>query len=212
MRISQLKVEYSQRGTADIELPDALLSVRGRDGAVPGEMKNVIFLNQVHGSEIIHNPVIGASADGMILSRGTLSPGIRTADCLPVFISSYDYTAAFHAGWRGLASGISYRMIKEFPTEPDFIVLGNCICGDCYQVGPDVREKALRDLPEYPHPPGRLDLKRAALDQMAAAGLSEECTVFDIPECTVCRKDLFFSFRADGSDKRNLTWMKVKGV
>lgn len=103
MRISRMEVKYSQRGTADIELPDTLLCVRGRDGVVPGEMENVIFLNQVHGSVIIHNPESGVSADGMILSRGKLSPGIRAADCLPVFISSSFYTAAFHAGWRGLA-------------------------------------------------------------------------------------------------------------
>ena len=212
MRISRLEAAYSPGGVADIELPDALLSVRGRDGAIPGEMDNVIFLNQVHGSEIIHNPESGASADGMILSRGQSSPGIRTADCLPVFMSSSFHTAAFHAGWKGLASGISYRMIKEFPNEPDFIVLGNCICGDCYQVGPDVREKVLRGLPEHMHSPGRLDLKRAALDQMAAAGLSEECTIFDVQECTVCRKDLFFSFRAEGTHLRNFTWMKTKGL
>lgn len=212
MRVSRLEVDYSQRGSADIELPDTVLSIRGRSGAIPGEMKNVIFLNQVHGSEISHNPSNGLSADGMILSRGKLSPGIKTADCLPVFLSSSSYTAAFHAGWRGLASGISYRMIKEFPDEPDFIVLGNCICRDCYRVGPDVREKVLHDLPEHLHPPGRLDLKKAALDQMAAAGLSAECIIFDIPECTVCREDLFFSFRAEGTNMRNLTWMKVKGV
>ena len=126
-------------------------------------------------------------------------------------MSSSFYTAAFHAGWRGLAAGIAYRMIKELPNEPDFIVLGNCICRDCYQVGSDVREKVLHDLPEQFHPPGRLDLKKAALDQMAAAGLSEDCTIFDIPECTFCRKDLFFSFRAEGTDLRNITWMKVRG-
>lgn len=106
MRISRLEVVYSHEGTADIELPDALMSIRGRGGAVSGEMENVIFLNQVHSSVIIHNPASGASADGMILSAGKLSPGIRTADCLPVFMSSSEYTAAFHAGWRGLASGI----------------------------------------------------------------------------------------------------------
>ena len=35
MRISRLEVAFSQGGTADIELPDALSIIRGWDGVIP---------------------------------------------------------------------------------------------------------------------------------------------------------------------------------
>ncbi len=208
MKVNDLDMQFTAGGYADIALPGARLHIRGREGACPGELDDVVFLTQVHGAEVLCDPEGGEKADGMIITDGSHSAGIRTADCLPVFMKSRDCTAAFHAGWRGLANGIAARMIDEFPGKPDFAVFGNCICSDCYEVGEDVRKKLLGDSLSASHPPGRIDLKKLTLHQMISAGLPADCAVYSLPQCTCCRSDLFHSYRRNRTDDRNLQWIE----
>ncbi len=209
MKICDLDIKFPAGGTADIPLPGACLKIRGRGGCVPGEQDDVVFLTQVHGAGLVHDPSGGEEADGMIIRGSDRAAGIKTADCLPVFIKSHGYAAAFHAGWRGLSRGIAARMMEEFPEKPDFVVLGNCICSNCYHVGEDVREALLRTALSGSHPPGRIDLKKLVLDQMITAGLPDGSDVYNVPECTMCRPDLFFSYRYDVTDERNLQWIVI---
>jgi len=102
-------------------------------------------------------------------------------------------------------------VVRAFPGKPDFVLLGNCICGNCYVVGEDLREELLRGSSQDFHLPNRIDLKTLALDQMIAAGLDDGCTVFNLTECTMCRPDLFYSYRRDMTDERNLQWIKLTG-
>ena len=59
------------------------------------------------------------------------------------------------------------------------------------------------------HPPHGIDLKKAVLAQMAAAGLPDDVPVYTVPECTMCRGDLFHSHRRDGTAERNLQWLRM---
>jgi len=210
MKIHNLSVQFKEGGIADINLPGAYIGIRGKGGCYPDELDEVVFLTQVHGARILIDPEGSEEADGMILSDRGRAAGIRTADCLPVFIKSRGYTAAFHAGWKGLAEGIAGRMIDLFPEDPELVVLGNCICDQCYNVGEDVREQLLGTASSPLHPHGRIDLKKLAVDQMVSAGLGDECAVFSVPECTKCRQDIFYSYRYNGTGKRNLQWIQIK--
>lgn len=207
MRMTDLEPEYRAGGRAVVVLPGAVFHVRGTAGPSPGELDEVVFLNQVHGACILHDPAGTEEGDGMILTCQGGYPGIRTADCLPVFLWSRTFSAALHAGWRGIAEGIAGRMLRMLPASPDFIVLGNCICPDCYTVGEDVRIRVAGPAPAREHPRGRLDLKLAFRDQLKEAGLPPETVVFNMPECTCCREDMFHSYRRDGTEKRNLQWL-----
>lgn len=209
MNSEDLRLDYRAGGAADAALPPVSYHVRGLSGPVPGETEDVVFLEQVHGSSVVFDPAGGEEADGMIIPRVRgKSPGIVTADCLPVFLASSLFLAAFHAGWRGIAAGITERMMDEFPGHPEMVVLGNCICPECYRVGEDVRRKVI-GTSEEGHPPGRIDLKRAVLRRMLLSGLPESTMVLGIPECTMCRKDLFFSYRRDETTGRNLQWLSA---
>jgi polyphenol oxidase len=209
MKINNLDAGFCAGGSAEIPLPGAFMTVRGTCGTDHEELDGVLFLKQVHGACILNDPSGSEMADGMILSGSDKGAGIRTADCLPVFLKSSSHIAAFHAGWRGLSKGIAASMVAAFPGKPDFVLFGNCICGSCYTFGEDLRQELLSS-PDS-HLPGRIDLKRLALDQMIAAGLDEGCDVFNLTECTMCRADLFHSYRRDGTDKRNLQWIKLEG-
>ena len=73
----------------------------------------------------------------------------------------------------------------------------------CYEVGPEVvgafRAKfAGADSLFTPTAGGRalVDLQRANREQLTAAGVRAE-RVHTLPLCTICRPDLFFSYRRD---------------
>lgn len=210
MRMTDLEPEYSAAGRADVELPGAVFHVRGTAGPSRGELDNVVFLNQFHGTGILTDPAGTEEGDGMILTGRGRYPGIRTADCLPVFFWSRTFAAALHAGWRGIAEGIAGRMLRRLPAVPDFVLLGNCICAECYSVGEDVRIRVAGPVRASCHPPGRIDLKLAIHDQLEEAGLPPDTVVFSMPECTCCSGDMFHSYRRDGTGKRNLQWLAVE--
>ncbi len=210
MRMTDLEPEYSSGGRAVLELPGAEFHVTGIAGPSRGELDNVVFLNQVHGTSILQDPEGSEEGDGMILTRRGRYPGIRTADCLPVFFWSRTFAAALHAGWRGIEGGIAGRMLRRLPRTPDFILLGNCICRNCYTVGEDVRIRVAGASRAPGHPQGRIDLKLALLDQLEEAGLPPDTAVFNMPECTCCGAAMFHSYRRDGTEKRNLQWLAVE--
>lgn len=210
MRMTDLEPEYSAEGRAVVELPGAVLHVRGSAGPSREELENVVFLNQVHGTCILTDPAGTEEADGMIITGRVRHPGIRTADCLPAFFWSRTFAAALHAGWRGIAGGIACGMLKRLPAVPEFILLGNCICRDCYSVGEEVRVGVAGPDRASCHPPGRLDLKLAFRHQLEEYGLPPDIVVFNLPECTCCSGGMFHSHRRDGTEKRNLQWLTVE--
>jgi YfiH family protein len=137
--------------------------------------------------------------------------------------------AAVHAGWRGTAIRITEEAVRAletaFTAKPGDLVaaLGPSIGPCCYEVRDNVRE-AFRAAGHRAHsidrwftpqggatnaggasptadpPDGRflLDLWTANIDQLAAAGVPAE-RIHAARLCTVHRRDLFFSYRAEGS-------------
>jgi polyphenol oxidase len=164
----------------------------------------MVFLRQVHGARIVSDPLGGEEADGMILRRGEGVPALRLADCASLFIASRGFLGAVHAGWRGFASGAVEALVRAFPEEPELAVSGPCICASCYTVGEDVRRLVI-DRSGGVHPEGRLDLRAALVSQARAAGLG--CDVLSSEYCTMCRPDLYHSFRRDATGLRNIAWL-----
>lgn len=177
----------------------------GKPDAVPG---NAVFLNQVHGSRIVINPAGGESADGMVMERGHGIPALKVADCLPMFALWDDYTGTAHAGWRGLAGGIVENLIAAVDQPLRWLIMGPCICGDCYTVGNEVREAVFSGYPadREEHPGCKLDLRRNALRRVMRACGDEEFQLISIDECTLESTSLY-SFRRDGTDERNFLWL-----
>jgi len=177
------------------------------------------ILRQVHGSVIVDAAGWGASppaADGVIRAarHGAASPFpvVRTADCVAVLLVDRHATAvaALHAGWRGTAAGIGARAVARLETEGvdsrDLVVaLGPAILGCCYEVGEDVvtaLDAACGAPTDYVArtASGRVSvhLHAALRQQLVAAGVPAEA-IHAAPWCTRCRRDLFFSFRGEGS-------------
>ena len=172
---------------------------------------------QVHGADVLvvretddprsereHCDALATNLRGVLL-------GVKTADCVPVVLGDArtGACAAVHAGWRGTLAGIVpralARMREEFGTDPSDVrtAVGPAALGCCYEVGRDVIE-AFREKFDYadalftPTREGHalVDLHEANRRQLIEAGVVPE-RVHAPPLCTMCRTDLFFSYRKD---------------
>lgn len=199
---------------------DARAVVENRARFVAALGARPVWLQQVHGSKVLH---LDACAPDAALppadAAWTTEPGIActvlVADCLPVLMARRDggAVAAAHAGWRGLAAGVLEATVEALcagtATAPGDIVawLGPCIGPRQFEVGADVL-LACGQQPDNADPsvfvyrprgdgsPRWLaDLPRLARRRLGAAGVT---AVSEAGACTVEEASRFFSFRRDG--------------
>jgi YfiH family protein len=172
---------------------------------------------QVHGAEVrvVRERPDALSeqehCDALTTREPGVLVGVKTADCVPVLLADRrtGACAAVHAGWRGTLQEIVARalskMSEEFGTRPRDVraAVGPAARACCYEVGPEVVEAfrartASADSLFTPTGEGRalVDLHRANREQLTGSGVHPE-RVHTAPLCTICRPDLFFSYRRD---------------
>jgi hypothetical protein len=190
----------------------------------------VVTVDQVHGENIVkvdalnYRNVRTVHADAMITDVPGLAIGVETADCVPVllFDPAKSAVGAVHAGWRSTVKKIVQkainRMSEEFGSEPSRMIaaIGPAIGPECYEVddpvmGP-VRE-AFSFWEEVTAPRGNerwsLDLVKANRTELMQIGLLDK-NIHSAGMCTSCRKDLFYSYRAEGRTGRMLSVIMLK--
>lgn len=149
--------------------------------------------------------------DAIVSSAPHVLAGVKTADCVPLLIGDprTGSFAAVHAGWRGTFAGIVFyaleRMGKEYGARPEdmTVAIGPAAASCCYEVGSEVidgfRERfADADSLFAPTREGhaRINLLKANRDQLIASGIDSK-NIYTAPLCTMCRTDLFFSYRRE---------------
>jgi YfiH family protein len=177
------------------------------------------WLQQVHGIAVAHaDPSLVATAD----ASWTATPGIAcsamTADCLPALFCDRAGTrvAAAHAGWRGLAAGVLEATLDALavPAEDVLVWLGPAIGPQAFEVGPEVRETFVEQLPESAKAfvpsanAGKFmaDIYELARLRLAARGVT---AVYGGGFCTVT-DPRFFSYRRSPRTGRfaSLIWLE----
>lgn len=190
----------------------------------------VVTVNQVHGENIVTvddlnvRDVRTVHADALITAVPGIAVGVETADCVPVllFDPRKPAVAAVHAGWRSTVKKIVqkavHRMHEEFGSEPSRMIaaIGPAIGPECYEVDEPVMgpvRDAFSFWEEVAAPRGNehwgLDLVKANKLELLQIGLTEK-NVHVLGFCTACRKDLFYSFRAEGGTGRMLSVIMIK--
>ncbi len=185
-----------------------------------GLPQSPVFLNQVHGTNVISLPYSGAipPADAAYSAQPNQVCLVMTADCLPVLLCNQSGTevAAAHAGWRGLCDGVLEKTVERFQCPPDeiFAWLGPAIGPDCFQVGDDVAEQfitcdvdAAAAFVADPRAAGKYlcDLYRLAAQRLNRVGVTH---ISGGEHCTYRQQEDFFSFRRDKQTGRmaSLIW------
>ena len=166
----------------------------------------IVLSHQVHGTEVRWHEAV---PEGWLILEGvdghaTGDPGllltITVADCIPIYLA-VPHTGAIalvHAGWRGAAGGVLARCVdllkaRGLATTSDIVMhCGVGICGDCYEVGPEV---AVRFGMSSRDGPVQLDLRASLAHQAHELGIAD---VSISPWCSAEGRERFFSHRASG--------------
>ncbi len=176
------------------------------------------WLQQVHGITVAHaDPGSVATAD----ASWTATPGIAcaamTADCLPALFCDRAGTrvAAAHAGWRGLAAGVLEATLDSLDVAPEDVLvwLGPAIGPQAFEVGAEVREVFVKQLPEAATafvPSSNAGKFMADIYQLARLRLAKRgvTAVYGGGFCTVT-DPRFFSYRRASRTGRfaSLVWL-----
>jgi len=177
---------------------------------------------QVHGSDVrmVKNRIDAKPAedahgdtvycDAIVSDAPGVMAGVKTADCVPIMIGDpkTGAFAAVHAGWRGTVAAVAVKalsqMMSNYNSKPEDVVvaIGPAAGACCYEVGSEVIAafdgfansaelfKATREAHAC------VDLIRANRTQLIGAGVNDE-HIYNAPLCTMCRTDLFFSYRRE---------------
>jgi YfiH family protein len=190
-------------------------NVRRFAAAASFDPRSLRQVTQVHGARVVNagamndEPDARVEADALFLAPGGASHaravGVRVADCVPVLVATKDggEIAAIHAGWRGVAAAVVHAGLAELKGRDLVAAIGPCIGSCCFEVGEEVVPQILAAAGNDPAIVARregakayLDLRRAVRIQLASAGVAD---IEDVPGCTRCDADRFFSFRRDGA-------------
>jgi YfiH family protein len=150
--------------------------------------------------------------DALMTGLPRVLVGVKTADCVPVVLGDRrtGACAAIHAGWRGTSQSIVARALERMSAEYgtracDLIAaIGPAALRCCYEVGAEVVEIFKENFPAdsdslfTPTREGHalIDLHEANRQQLVGAGVVAE-NIHVAPLCTMCRTDLFFSYRRE---------------
>lgn len=159
-----------------------------------------VFLKQIHSDIIINLDSNGSRmGDGLILQKRNIVPGIKIADCLPVYLFNDKKICIIHCGWQGIIKGIVKRA-KELMDNYKYC-LGASIGPCCYEVKQDVVElfnKKYKNAIVLKDQKYFLDLKSAVIEDLGNKDL-----LASLDLCTKCHPEYFYSYRRGDDKKRN---------
>jgi YfiH family protein len=183
-----------------------------------------VWLNQVHGTEVVYGPNNSSSpsADGAYTDIKNQPCAILTADCMPVLLCNQQGTqvAAVHAGWRGLCGGIISKVLEQFASDDKIMAyLGPAISAKHFEVGAEVRSAFLskavvndekdnikKAFVETSQGHYLADLYALAKVELAEKGVTQ---VYGGEFCSYRQSELFYSYRREKICGRNasLIWL-----
>ncbi len=183
-----------------------------------------VRLSQVHGCRIVGASDVLQEGDGIWTMQPGLRIGVRVADCVPILLAGLvekkPWIAALHAGWRGAAAGIFRKSLEVFRARGGDLsslvwALGPCIQPCHFEVGEEVIMAARQNSAWHEglvsfSPSGKphLDLQGLLRAQGLSLGLAPT-NEGSVPLCTVCEKELLWSYRRGDRSERQWGWIEI---
>ncbi len=178
------------------------------------EKNSLVHMKQIH-SNLVHvvkkddDFFTPKSCDALITNKKNRPLMVMVADCSPLLF--YDdvqkVIAVAHAGRAGAFSNIVKKVVdcfmNEFACEPQniYVTVGASIGVCCYEVGQEIYDEACaiglkyavntRDGSFY------LDVGKILQTQLLACGITKKNLEIS-DECTCCKNETYFSYRASG--------------
>lgn len=178
------------------------------------DKNRLIHMKQIH-SNLVHTVEKSDSfdtpptCDALITNKLNTPLMVMVADCAPILF--YDdkqkVIAVAHAGRQGAFKNIIKNVldsfVKNFNSTADdiHVAIGASIGECCYEVGQEIYEESKELALEYAIRKKEnsyyLNLNKILLRQLLKSGIKEENIELS-EECTCCKNDKYFSYRADG--------------
>lgn len=151
--------------------------------------------------------VVLGEADALVTDQADVLLAVTVADCVPVsFLDAPGGRLGIaHAGWRGVAAGVVEATVDELVRMGSGIDdlevhLGPAICGECYEVGPEVIE-ALGVGDGETGAPGHVDLRAVIAGRCEGLGIGGG-RMTGSGRCTRCDSSQFYSYRGGDREGR----------
>lgn len=163
----------------------------------------ISFMRQTHSNKVCSDALEGANeADGIFTKNKNHLLIVKTADCLPLVLSSQklDTVGVVHGGWRSLKGGILDNIPYNLENFSVFLGVGLRKC--CYEVGRESLDH--RSIKDFIRP--RQD--KLYFDPIELTKQSFKKTIIsDSNICSFCSGDEFFSFRRNKAFGRTLSFI-----
>ena len=164
------------------------------------------------------------NVDALVTTLNDVAIAVNTADCVPVVMVDKvaGVKAVVHSGWKGTVGRICSLTVEKMRSlgaelSRIKVVMGPCICGDCFEVGDEVVEQFIQNgfddedviLRNY-GVKSHIDLPQACRKSLIEIGVLDEN--ISLPtECSRCNPEKFFSARRLGINSgRTLTLIVEK--
>lgn len=190
------------------------------------DTRTLVHMKQVH-SNLVH--VVGnkdnfenpPTCDALITDKKNIPLMVMVADCSPILFydAKKEVIAVAHAGRQGAFKNIVQNVIYTFTNIYDShaqnisVTIGADIGVCCYEVGVEIYEEAKklnldyaiekRDNSFY------LDVNKILMTQLLTSDIKKE-NIEILNECTCCRSDKYFSYRADRTTGRFAGILMIK--
>lgn len=183
------------------------------------KVKEVIFLNQVHGVKVNSyngdKEITDTDGDGIVTKEISTLIGVFTADCVPIIIvdEALGIIAALHSGWKGTLNNIAFQGINEMinlygskaENMKAFIGPHNKVC--CYEVSEELIDTFNENdmfKEENINEGRKLNLQRCIEIELTKAGILPE-NIVAVNLCTYCsEKTKLYSYRKKEESKGRL--------
>jgi polyphenol oxidase len=187
------------------------------------EPARLVVARQVHGTTaaIVDGPWADVpwadpalEVDALVTREPGLVLAVLVADCVPLMLVApgEGVVGVAHAGRRGMADGIvpaTLAAMRELGATDVLATVGPSICGRCYEVPLDMRDRVAGRQPVAAavsrHGTPSIDVAAGVLEQLRG----EVSDVVQLPGCTA-EDDAYYSYRRDGVTGRfaGLAWIE----
>lgn len=197
----------------------------GTIGAATERLGPIAHMHQVHGNRMVYAEQAGQyeDCDAIYTDQPGLWLAVKTADCVPVLISSTYAVAAVHLGWRSVQQDLMRIAIetlcKDFAQAPEdlHIAMGPALSQPNFEVESRFVEmfnvnnpqRFFRTSDNAGHV--MMDLKGIIRAQAMEAG-ALDIHIHSLPNCTFADSGTFHSYRRDKADAgRQLSFIQLLG-
>jgi hypothetical protein len=136
----------------------------------------------------------------LVTNNKEIALAVRVADCLPLLMYSEQVIAAVHVGRKGLVNKVAVNAVNQMEklgARKIQGVVGPHICGDCYEVGPELYAQVGAEHPATAAKINHLNLYAGLVEQLAGIALTN---------LNLCTKELpdYFSYRDNAETGRQV--------